>query len=207
MALGSSPVKLTVKYDPKDLERASIKLSDIKHDMPIDTAWATNRTLTYAKSLLAKAASKRYRITQRDVKKSMSTVKANAMRPMGALIVRGKPRGLIEFRVTHPKKAEPKGAQLKGNGVKPLTIGTANKVFWATMKSGHIGVFRRKGRSRLPIKQLYGSSVPKMIAGNKGVYTKAEQVIADKLAKNFEERVKYRIRKANSGGTWEKMAK
>jgi hypothetical protein len=206
MALGSSPVKLTVKYDPKDLERASIKLSDIKHDMPIDTAWATNRTLTYAKSLLAKAASKRYRIAQRDVKKSMSTVKANAMRPMSALIVRGKPRGLIEFRVTHPKKSAPKAAQLKGGSVKPLIKGDI-KAFFAMMASGHSGVFQRQGRDRLPIKELYGSSVPKMIAGNKGVYTKAEQVIADKLAKNFEERVKYRIRKANYGGTWEKMAK
>lgn len=202
----NQPVKMTVHYDQRDLEKVSIRLSEIKHDMPIDTAWATNRTLNYAKSLLAKAASQRYRITQKDVKKSMSMIKANAGRPMGALIIKGAPRPLINFRVTRPKKAAPKGAQLKGGSVKPLEKGDI-KAFFAMMASGHTGVFQRVGKSRLPIKELKGSSVPVMLAGNKGVYKKAEKLIAEKLAHNLETRVQYRIRRSNSGGTWGKMAK
>lgn len=209
------PVKMTVHYDQRDLEKVSIRLSEIKHDMPIDTAWATNRTLNYAKSLLAKDVNRRYRITQKDAKDSMSMIKANAMRPMGAIPVKGKPRALVDFRVTHPKKAAPKAAQLRDGATKPLLKGDI-KAFFATMHNSpgengenrdHFGVFQRQSEARLPIKQLYGSSVPTMIAGNKGIYKQAEKLIADRLAHNLETRVQYRIRKANSGGTWGKMAK
>jgi hypothetical protein len=31
------------------------------------------------------------------------------------------------------------------------------------MKSGHKGVFEREGRESLPLKQLYGPSVPQMV--------------------------------------------
>lgn len=206
----NQPVEMTVRYDQRDLEKVSIRLSEIKHDMPIDTAWATNRTLNYAKSLLAKDVNRRYRITQKDTKDSMSMIKANAGRPMGAIIVKGAPRPLINFRVTHPKKAAPKGAQLRGGSTKPLIKGDI-KAFFATMhnKNGkdHFGIFQRQSAARLPIKQLYGSSVPTMIAGNKGIYKQAEKLIAEKLAHNLETRVQYRIRRSNSGGTWGKMAK
>ena len=40
--------------------------------------------------------------------------------------------------------------------------------FVARMKSGHAGVFRRKRRARLPIKQFYGPRVPDILS-NKNV--------------------------------------
>ena len=49
--------------------------------------------------------------------------------------------------------------------MKPL--GGDPKSFIAIMKSGHKGVFTRTSGRSLPIKQLYGPSVPQMIKNEK----------------------------------------
>lgn len=203
--VSSSGSVLTVSYDKADLKRFEEALKDIDHNTPVDLAWAKNRTATYTQRLLASYAASRYRIKKSTVRTHILKRSANASGRNAVLAIRDETRPLSEFRVTHPKKAEPKGAQLKGNGVKPLTIGTANKVFWATMKSGHIGVFRRKGRSRLPIKQLMGTSIPKMMdnSSGEGAWQKARDEVAAKLLEYTEKRMQYRIRKAAAGGKFE----
>ncbi|MDQ0472803.1 phage tail protein [Labrys wisconsinensis] len=61
-----------------------------------------------------------------------------------------------------------KFAQLAGGSARQTAKGVIvpkwgmhRHAFVAGMKTGHIGVFARKGKSRLPIKQLYGPAVPK----------------------------------------------
>lgn len=44
----------------------------------------------------------------------------------------------------------------------PTGAGTYPGAFIATMKSGHVGVFKRKGATRLPIQELFGPSVTRV---------------------------------------------
>lgn len=202
--VSSSGSVLTVSYDKADLKHFEEALKDIDHNTPVDLAWAKNRTATYTRRLLASYAASRYRITKRTVREHITKRSANASGRNAVLYIRDETRPLSEFRVTHPKKAAPKGAQLKGSEVKPLKKG-ANKAFWATMKSGHIGVFQRKGRSRFPIKQLMGTSIPKMMDNSSGesAWQKARDEVAAKLLGYTEKRMQYRIRKAAAGGKFE----
>lgn len=56
--------------------------------------------------------------------------------------------------------------------------------FMAQMKSGHMGIYRREGRERLPIKEMYGPSVPREMATNE---------IVNEMHDTFEERVIARL--------------
>lgn len=56
--------------------------------------------------------------------------------------------------VAYPHRQTAKGVSVEVNRGKRTVIPGA---FVATMKSGHVGVFRRRGRARLPIDELRGS--------------------------------------------------
>lgn len=56
--------------------------------------------------------------------------------------------------VAYPHRQTKKGVSVEVNrGKRTLLAGS----FVATMKSGHVGVFRRRGKARLPIEELRGS--------------------------------------------------
>lgn len=56
--------------------------------------------------------------------------------------------------IAYPARQTRKGVSVEVNRGKRTLIPGA---FIATMRSGHVGVFRRRGKSRLPIKELLGS--------------------------------------------------
>lgn len=67
-----------------------------------------------------------------------------------ALNVSGDPVPLIAY----PHRQTKKGVSVEVNrGKRTLVKGS----FVSTMKSGHEGIFRRKGKGRLPIQELFGS--------------------------------------------------
>lgn len=67
-----------------------------------------------------------------------------------ALKVSGEPVPLVAY----PHRQTRRGVSVEVNrGKRTLVRGT----FKATMKSGHIGIFRRRGKARLPIQELFGS--------------------------------------------------
>lgn len=71
----------------------------------------------------------------------------------------GVPLYLFGARPSQPGRRPPGGVQVDVMGRKPVPGS-----FVARMKSGHIGVFMRSGESpRLPMHELFGPSVPKMI--------------------------------------------
>lgn len=67
-----------------------------------------------------------------------------------ALDVSGKPVPLVAY----PHRQTRKGVSVEVNRGKRTLVKGA---FVATMKSGHKGVFRRRGKARLPIEELRGS--------------------------------------------------
>ncbi len=106
---------------------------------------------------------------------------------------------LIQFKV---KQSGTKIVRTKGHSTS-LTKGTRSRIapvqvqirkgvgwkiikgaFVTQMKSGHIGVFQRKGGKRLPIKELTSIGVPLMF-GNKRVLDKTKNRVIEQFDKNF----------------------
>ena len=65
----------------------------------------------------------------------------------------------------------------------------------AKFASGHIGVMRRIGKERLPIKQLYGPSVPQM-AGEPGV----KEVVVAGAEERFGKRLDHETKRLLNKG-------
>lgn len=66
---------------------------------------------------------------------------------------------------------------------------TLEHVFRAEMKSSHIGLFERVGRSSLPIEEKLGPSAPQMMGSNPALAT----AIGDLMATEFENRMEHEI--------------
>jgi hypothetical protein len=67
-----------------------------------------------------------------------------------AVDVGGEPVPLVAY----PNRQTKKGVRVEVNRGKPTLVKGS---FKATMKSGHKGIFRRRGSARLPIEELRGS--------------------------------------------------
>lgn len=65
--------------------------------------------------------------------------------------------------------------------------------FLATMRSGHLGVFRRRGAERLPIRELFGPSVPHVFHKYLPLGTVRAQ---EQLAKNLAHEMRFALRTA-----------
>ena len=100
--------------------------------------------------------------------------------------LRSSPIALTKFKSVTPKGVMPpaKGpvkAQVKKSGGAELKM-----AFVAKMKSGHIGVFERKGEKRLPIKELFGPSTTGMFKANENVNVAVLEKIQETLDKRIE---------------------
>lgn len=125
-------------------------------------------------------ASKRIRARKR-IKTRYITRALSLRRPKGgdvsdmswALDVSGEPVPLVAY----PHRQTKKGVSVEVNrGKRTLVKGS----FTATMKSGHMGVFRRSGAARLPIEELRGSRPVDAL-----LHEGEAQGIADRGGKSF----------------------
>lgn len=150
------------------------ELLSAKWDMPQATARALNRM---AEQALVKSARQvrdaGYNLKISEIKKALRVARANQGQLKSAVIATGKPIPLIAY-----------GARQVANGVS-VNVLNGRKViaeaFIATMPSGHKGVFVRKPGAKhkkvgvganaswhaLPIRQLYGPSIPDGMANDK----------------------------------------
>ena len=91
-------------------------------------------------------------------KKTFSTIRANISTLQGILRTMGANIPLFHYR--SPKWSvtrAPKKINIQVSKSKSKT--RLRHGFLARMKSGHIGLFQRQGKGRLPIKELYGPGV------------------------------------------------
>lgn len=151
------------------------RLGKLKSKSPDVIARAINRAANNARKNMVKETSDRYFIKGADVRNTISIAKASKSRLKAAIISNGPGIALSKFKVNpgtpvryRGKSRSPKvykaGVE-KSGGVKPLDGDP--KAFIAIMRSGHKGVFTRTTEHSLPIKQLYGPSVPQMLKNEK----------------------------------------
>ncbi len=148
-----------IEIDARSLQRAQELLREIPGAAEKAIGSAIRKSVNGAKSDAAKEVANRYHITQRDVRKTVST---RVSRFGAELLSKGNVTPLSKYR-TRQKDAEGQRSYtrrkkylyanvVKGEG------GTVAHAFIARMRSGHMGVFQR--RSDGSLQELYGPSIP-----------------------------------------------
>jgi Prophage minor tail protein Z (GPZ) len=128
-------------------------------------------------------------IPSAEIKAAMRIEPATSNHLEADLVVGGRPIPLVEF---HPRQTQT-GTVVQIAGKQEQYAHT----FIRTMRTGHRGVFRRKGRARLPITEVYGPSVHGMLARHDVLPPLCEDM-RDRLVKNLQRQGDRRARR-NAG--------
>ena len=166
------------EFDQRTVQLVEKKLGDMKSKTPKVIKDALNRTAKQARTDLRRKAQETYTVKAGKFNRGMTIQNAT-----------GAPMPITSYRTSMAKRAGGKAQILTAGGLKTLQKGNI-KAFKSTVGAGHGGMFQRKGKERLPIKQLYSNSVPVMIGNEKRVYGVVEPKIKQNLEKNIEGQIR-----------------
>ncbi|MGG4034209.1 phage tail protein [Paenibacillus cisolokensis] len=169
----------------KELKHAVVSLRFVEKHVPKAFSAALNRVSAGIKTEAARKVRETYYVKHGDVLKTIKVSKAEPGRLELLLTSRGPSLPLIKFRTSprNPPAKQPKvlkAAVKKGGGMKPIP-----GAFVAKMNSGHIGVFRRAGKQRLPVDELYGPAIPAML-GEPGVAEHLQQESVRRMSQRLD---------------------
>jgi len=172
---------LEIKFDDVKLKQVQRVLRDIPKALPKVMSRGLNRTATSARTQISRSLAKEIGLKIKDVRGKLSLQRATYSNWRSAVGVSSKRFGLIKFRARQTKK----GVTYK-KGRKRILFRHA---FIATMKTGHRGVFLRKGPARLPIQELKGPSLAQVYKGARDDVNRIQAESAKRLAKNIHDQV------------------
>ncbi|MFC3789579.1 phage tail protein [Paenibacillus sp. GCM10012307] len=160
---------MKLSIDSKQLKQATIGIEFVQKNIPKAFSAALNRVGQGVKTEASRQIRKTYDIKHKDIVKygNIKVSKANPARMEMLLTSRGPNIPLIRFKTnpSKPPSRPPKvlKASVKRSGGRPIP-----GAFVSSMGSGHVGVFKRQGKARTPIQELYGPAVPIMM-GEPGI--------------------------------------
>ena len=184
---------MTIEVREEQFERAKLVLSNVPKGIERAMASAINRAAQSGRTEAVKKVRERYIVKASTVREPLKIERASSSSPIAILRAVGRVIPLSKFKI-RPSKPTPGRSKpvtatvIKGKG------GTIPKAFVARMPTGHVGVYRRKGRPRLPIMELYGPSVPQMI-GNEEVM----RALEEKAQQTLDERMEHDITRLLEG--------
>lgn len=115
-----------------------------------------NRLLQRGRTEISKRTRQTYNIKAGDLKAGTRIYRATRGQAEGKLVIKGAPQRLIKFAGAQ----RPAGVPVRIRKDRGRQI--IKSAFIATMPSGYIQVFQRKGKSRLPIESKFTISVSQM---------------------------------------------
>ncbi|WP_419692229.1 phage tail protein [Burkholderia gladioli] len=184
-------LKLDVRADVKGITAAMTRYVGEQQKAVVR---ALNKTAMQARTAAAvEVRSAGYNIKSSAIKKSFTIIRASRGNLVVVLKATGRPIALVNY-----------GARQGKNGVS-VQVKTGRTVlrhaFIATMRNGHTGVFERKGnahkkvmrngkvfRSGLPIKELFGPSIPQSLANDS-----VEKALMAKIREKFPQILRHEI--------------
>jgi hypothetical protein len=166
-------------------------------------ARALNRAGVSMRTRMAQRVGAELKVKSGGVKDAMRLTNATKDRLTVRLAASGRPIPLIDFNARGPRPSRGRGTGVR-TSLGPPAKGHYPHAFIAQVgKGGHVGVFMRKPganrrgpkphRSQLPIKELFGPSIPK-------VFTKFTPEVLDhgeeSLLKNLQSELRYAMSQA-----------
>lgn len=193
---------ITYEVNRAELELVEKKLGDMKSKAPQVFKNAVNKTARQARKRIAQSAKGAYTVKMGGFNQHMKIHSASTGNLTASVDADGKPLEIIKFKNRGGRQGiggAAASADITNEGLKKLISSKGGKAFKTGVQTGHIGtthsgIFQRKGRERLPIKQLYSNSVPKMVEkvyqGERGMAGALKEPIQSDLRKNLEAEIK-----------------
>lgn len=169
---------IELRVDAGDLARAQALLAGVHKGIEKAVTRALNKTATAARTKVIRRIAAETSLLQKVVRRAVTLRRASWKVWQAIIGIRGRPLPLIWFRARQTRIGVTFQLR-KSEGRK-----TAEHAFLATMPSGWRGVYRRTGRRRLPIKQLFGPSIREVFANAPGL---AEQTVRETGAQLHKE--------------------
>lgn len=183
---------MRLKIDTSEIVQAQKILESFGDAARPLIAKSLNRSTRGVRTDASRAARQRYNIRAKDVRSSFTIAPASRQSLFAAAVASGSALSLRRF---NPRPATPGRRPRIGVSVKVTQ--TRYKIpgaFVAKMPNGGIGVFQRKDRARLPIKKLYGPSVPQMLSHDR-VLPEIESGAAERFNKTLDHEIDFYLRK------------
>jgi hypothetical protein len=183
---------MRIKIDTSEIVQAQKALEALGDAARPLIAKSLNRSTQGVRTDASRMVRQRYNIRAKDVRTSFKIITASREGLSAAAIATGSAISLWRFG---PRPATPGRRPRIGVSVKVTQ--TRQKIpgaFVARMPSGGIGVFQRKDRARLPIKKLYGPSVPQMLSHDQ-VLPEIQSGAADRFNKTLDHEIDFYLRK------------
>jgi len=139
-------------------------LADMPKELPKVITRAINKVAKASYTRILSKISHEYAVSQSELKRRNVTLrKASYGNQIATIKIKGRRIRLLAFKARQVAKGvsykiKKTGGRKRVYAFMESPVGGAPTV----MPSGHMGVFRRKGRSRLPIIELFGPSIPAM---------------------------------------------
>jgi Prophage minor tail protein Z (GPZ) len=156
-----APLGIKITFDAREVHKM---LNDLERNLvPRVIARTLNDTADQvqraASRSLAFELGRQVGLRAKGFQKAIKIIRANPGRLVATLVASGKPIPLIDFNARQVRA---------GVSAAPLSQRRVYKgAFISRMPSGHRGVFRRRTRQRLPIREMYGPGVPQAFLGDK----------------------------------------
>ncbi|MFH5187113.1 phage tail protein [Paenibacillus sp. TAB 01] len=177
-----------IQVDTAELTIAGRRIRLIGSAVPRVFASALNRTAQGVKTEAVKKVREMYSVKATDIRPLVRlSHRASAKELRAEVTSSGRNIPLIKFKTTpgKPPAKQPKSvrsAVLKGNA-------KVVKGGFVTQVGSHVGVFKRAGRRRLPIQQLYGPAMPVML-NRPEVITHLQKEAAQRLNQRLDHEIK-----------------
>lgn len=159
----------------KPLQKELNKLSKVHAKAEIA---AMNRAARTARSEVVQSIREDYNIKASELKANIEIIKANKHRPYVLIKSKHKSIALYKFKARQLTKGT-KAAIRKGG--RKMYKGA----FVQEMRTGHTGVYQRKGKSKYPIKELYGPSAMQLL-GTKQSLDKIEKIFIERFGIEYD---------------------
>ncbi len=173
----------------KGLDDVQRTLAGIKDGSRKAIVRALNKTVGTSsggvQSDAVKEVAREFNLTQKDIKRDFRIKKATYADLSAYVRAQGKPVPLGRFIRTRQTQ---KGVSVQVKKSRPRVV--IRHAFIPKLKSGHIGVFWRRGKQRLPIDQRFGPRVPDIFS-NDEVMKPILQKAQERLDKNFSHEVEF----------------
>lgn len=147
------------------------------------TLRALNRTATSVRAEGVRRIRERYNLKAGTVRKQLRIDRATRNRLVSAVAASGRPIPLVEFAARQNRR----GVSVKVTRQRKTVSG----VFIAKMKSGHVGVYKREGKSRLPIRELFSVSLPQTFT-QKQILAAMRKTAVERFGIEFTRELRYR---------------
>ncbi|EJW16907.1 phage tail protein [Paenibacillus alvei] len=178
-----------ITSDAKSFKEAAVAVKKLAQKAPKAVNRAFKRTGQRLQTVAVQEVRKEYLIRAGDVKK-YGNLKLTQTNDELVFKSKGQNIRLIKFKTTptRPVKRRPKvlKAAVKRGNKKPIS-----GAFVQNMRNSSLGVYRRTGKSRLPIEQLYGPGVPIMLNS-----AKIRDKLQNEMTKKLEERLTHEMDRA-----------